>query len=99
MSRLDMYGLCEVSVHGDGNCQVGHMQHLVATYCAYATRLCDTWQLAGVCCLGGTAYTIESKQHTGTKTAGGACSFEPYQISFIERLMSMATYEQQPQHS
>lgn len=22
MSRLDMYGLCEVSVHGDGNCQV-----------------------------------------------------------------------------
>ena len=29
LSRLDMYGLCEVSVHGDGNCQVSIVRHAV----------------------------------------------------------------------
>ncbi|DBB04796.1 TPA: hypothetical protein ACH3X3_15286 [Trebouxia sp. C0006] len=49
LSRLDMYGLCEVAVHGDGNCQVGVTRYFVSVLCSrcsYCMQKCRQPQSA-----------------------------------------------------
>lgn len=55
LSRLDMYGLCEVSVHGDGNCQVSIQFVCFCTMQSFPSmQLCracsiQPWQYTPIC--------------------------------------------------